>query len=58
MRTWRRVVIVVVVLATAALFYRWWQMASARAERRPTGGLAPDESVEPARGELSSHRAT
>jgi hypothetical protein len=44
MRTWRRAVIAVVLVATALLFYRWWQSASARAERRPHGAGNPEQT--------------
>jgi hypothetical protein len=43
MRTWRRVVIAVMVVATALLFYRWWQAASAKADRRPRATAEADD---------------
>jgi hypothetical protein len=45
MRTWRRVVIAAAILGTAFLFYRWWQSASARAQRRPQSVLDPDDTA-------------
>ena len=43
MRTWRRLVIMLAVVGTAFLFYRWWQGASARADRRDQGASDLDE---------------
>jgi hypothetical protein len=45
------VVIAAAILGTAFLFYRWWQSASARAERRPQSALDPDDPASSATSE-------